>query len=108
MNDTVSNVLKHRGTESAGLVMILVAALAFMDERHAMATDFDVVAASVQAIRVDAVEADIMEAEDTIDDVMFIPEVDRTVRDQRDLRRAQTRKDRYVRKLEAMQKESTQ
>lgn len=105
MNDAVTSVLKHRATESTALVMVLVAALTFMDERHAMASDFEVVVSTIQSMRTDAVEADITEAEDTIDDVMFIPEAERSPRDHRDLRRAQTRKARYVRKLEVILKE---
>ena len=86
------------------MVTVLGFGVAYMDARHASASDFDQIANAIKADQIDRLEFEISEAERRAKRVTRIPVADRNVFQTQDLEDAMIQKERYIRKLERLRK----
>ena len=93
-------VLNHRLTLVLSVIALVGAGLAFMDSRHASASDVQEVVNQLHESRIEDHEYKIEESERRIKRILQIPEADRDRWDLQDLQDAMDRKERYLRKLD--------
>lgn len=99
---TTMEVLNHRLTALASILVLGGMGLAFMDTRHASASDMAALTQEIQSDRIDAIEYQIAETERRIKRILLIPAPERSQWDAVTLTEEMDRKEYLLRKLQAI------